>query len=332
MKAYAYTGNGPARDVLRRHELPVGEPGPDEVRVRVVVSAVNPSDTKNRQGTGPRPNPWPLVVPHQDGAGVIEAVGEGVNPQRIGQRVWLHECQFGRPFGTAAEQIVVPQRLALPLPDGVSFDVGATLGIPALTAWFCTQRVDAGPGRRVLVHGAAGAVGYYAAQMAQLRGAQVLGTVSNAQQAALLAQAGVTTVQRGPDIVSGARAFLTQHGGEGFDAVIDVDFAANFAVNLELLNNGGHLASYSSDADLTPSLAVRQCMHRNLQLSFLLVYTMPAPLKAQGAEQINRWLRDGALHVPQIHAYPFDAVADAHEAVETRRHVGKVVVRITDDQ
>lgn len=332
MKAIYYEDRGAARDVLRYGDhLPEPQPGPGEVLVRVSHSAVNPSDTKARQGTGPRPSPWPRIIPHQDGAGVIEAAGANVDKSRIGQRVWLHECQFGRPFGTAAEWIAVPEHLTLALPDTVSMAQGATLGIPALTAWLAMSRVAAGPGKRVLVHGAAGSVGFYAAQMARLLGADVLGAVSNTQQAAIIEAQGIPAVLRGGEMRKQALAHLGKSGGTGFDAIVDVDFSANLEANLELIATGGHIASYASDADLAPQIPVRTLMHKNLQLAFLLVYTMPADIKQHGIAQIYRWLEAGSLHFPEIRSYPLQAAADAHEAVETRRHVGKVVLEINSE-
>ncbi|CAB3821502.1 NADPH:quinone reductase [Achromobacter denitrificans] len=326
MKAAFYETRGAASEVLRVGEMPEEAPGPGMVRVRVEASGVNPSDVKTRGGTGARPNPWPRTVPHQDGAGTIDLLGEGVDPARLGQRVWLYECQLDRPGGTAAQWVTVPQHLAVPLPDGVSFGVGAALGVPALTAWHACERIDAGAGRCVLVHGAVGAVGFYAAQMARLRGARVLASVSNAEQARTAAAAGIDTVPRGLDLPEAARQWLARQGREDFDAFIDLDFAGNLQTNLALAANGAHIAAYASDTELRPAIPVRDLMRRNLQLSFLLVYTMPAALKQRAVEQLGNWLAAGALRHPAIHPYALDDIASAHEAVETRRHAGKVVV------
>ncbi|MNS78912.1 Mycocerosic acid synthase [compost metagenome] len=326
MRAAFYETPGAARDVLRIGDVPPDAPGPGMVQVRVAVSGVNPSDVKTRRGAGARANPWPRTIPHQDGAGVIERVGAGVDTSRIGQRVWLYECQLGRPNGTAAEMVTVPERLAVPLPDGVSMEVGASLGVPALTAWYCNEQIDAQAGRCVLVHGAVGAVGFYAAQMARLRGAEVLASVSNAEQARTALAAGIETAPRGADLPGAARQWLARRQREGFDAFIDLDFAGNLPCNLALAKNGAHVAAYASDTDLNPALPVRELMRRNLRLSFLLVYTMPPVLKQRAIAQLTQWLADGSLHHAQVHAYALEDIADAHEAVEIRRHVGKVVV------
>lgn len=327
MKAAYYETRGAARDVLLVADLPAEALGAGMVCVRIAASGVNPSDVKTRQGTGARPNPWAQTIPHQDGSGVIEKVGPGVDASRVGQRVWLYECQLNRPFGTAAEYVTVPARLAVPLPDQVSFDVGASLGIPALTAWYCVERLQAQAGKSVFVHGAVGAVGFYAAQMARLRGAHVLASVSNDEQAAVAAAAGIETVRRGAGLADAVAPWLQSIGRDGFDAIVDLDFAGNLSANLALAENGAHIASYASDTALQPEIPVREMMRRNLQISFLLVYTMPANLKQQAIAALTQWLVDDALHHPATHSYAIEDIALAHEAVETRQHIGKVLVR-----
>ncbi|MFC4274024.1 NADPH:quinone reductase [Achromobacter aloeverae] len=348
MRAAYYERRGPARTVLHVGDRPVEEPGPGMLRVRIAASGINPSDVKTRGGSSPRPQPWPWVIPHHDGAGTIDAVGPGVDPARVGQRVWLYECQIDRAGGTAAEWVTVPEDQAVPLPGKVSFDIGAALGVPALTAWFCADRAGAAPGRDILVHGAVGAVGFYAAQMARLRGARVLGTVSNDQQAAVAQAAGIATVRRGADLPLRAREWLAAQGPagggaaqvatdkaatgnaatyRGFDGIVDLDFAANLAANVELAAINGRVAVYASDTELEPAVPVRALMRRNLQVAFLLIYTLPREEKRRAIAELTGWLAKDALRHPAIHAYPLDDIASAHEAVETRRHVGKVIVR-----
>lgn len=326
MQAAFYETRGAARDVLRVGDMPVEPPGPGMLQVRVAVSGVNPSDVKTRNGTGARPNPWPRTIPHQDGAGIVEQVGVGVDAGRVGQRIWLYECQLDRPHGTAAEWVTVPEHLAIPLPDHVPFDVGASLGVPALTAWYCNEQVHAQAGRCVFVHGGVGAVGFYAAQMAQLRGAEVLASVSNPEQARIAAAAGIETVLRGDGLRAAAKQWLTQRQREGFDAFIDLDFAGNLQTNLALAENGACVAAYASDTDPQPAIPVRELMRRNLRVSFLLVYTMPPALKQQAIAQLTQWLKDDALRHAAVHPYGLQDITQAHEAVETRKHVGKVVV------
>lgn len=326
MQAAFYDTRGAARDVLRVGPLPTEPPGPGMLQVRVAVSGVNPSDVKTRHGSGARPNPWPRTIPHQDGAGVVEQVGAGVDAARVGQRVWLYECQLDRPHGTAAEWVTVPEHLAIPLPHHVPFDVGASLGVPALTAWYVNEQVDAQAGRCVFVHGGVGAVGFYAAQMARLRGADVLASVSNPEQAHIAAAAGMQTVLRGDGLRSAAKQWLAQRQRDGFDAFIDLDLAGNLPTNLALAENGAQVAAYASDTDPQPAIPVRELMRRNLRVSFLLVYTMPPALKQRAITQLTQWLKDDALRHAAVHPYALQDIVQAHEAVETRKHVGKVVV------
>jgi len=278
-------------------------------------------------GTGARPNAWPRTIPNQDGAGVVEEVGPGVDTARVGERVWLYECQLNRPYGTAAEMVTVAQHLAVPLPDNVSMEIGASLGVPALTAWYCAEQVQADPGRCVFVHGGVGAVGFYAAQMARLRGARVLASVSNEAQAAIAAAAGIQTILRGANAIDAAKQWLKPFDREGFDAIIDLDFGGNLQTNLALAANDAQIAAYASDSNPQPTIPVRDLMRRNLRLSFLLVYTMPFALKQRAIAALTQWLQNGSLHHPATHAYSLDDIALAHEAVETRKHVGKVLVR-----
>ncbi|MFP5407376.1 MAG: NADPH:quinone reductase, partial [Gammaproteobacteria bacterium] len=195
MKAAWYESKGPAREVLRVGERPDPEPGRGEVRVRIRVSAVNPSDTKSRGGLRIKDMPFPVVIPHQDGAGEIDAVGEGVDPVRIGERVWVYEANLGRPFGTAAQYTCVPSQQAVPLPEEVSFEIGACMGIPVMTAHRCVLADGPVAGRTVLVQGGAGAVGFYAVQVAKLGGAaKVIATVSRQEQAERAREAGADAV------------------------------------------------------------------------------------------------------------------------------------------
>lgn len=327
MKAAYYETRGAAREVLRVADFTSEKPGTGMLRVRIVASGVNPSDVKTRQGTGARPNPWSQTIPHQDGAGIVEEVGPGVDASRVGERVWLYECQLNRPYGTAAEMVTVAQHLAVPLPENVSMEIGASLGIPALTAWYCNEQVQAQSGRCVFVHGGVGAVGFYAAQMARLRGADVLASVSNDEQAAIASAAGIQTVLRSAGVLDAAKPWLQAVGRDDFDAIVDLDFGGNLQTNLALAANGAQVASYGSDTNLQPTIQVRELMRRNLRLSFLLVYTMPPALKQRAITDLTQWLTDGQLHHPVTHSYPLQDIALAHEAVETRKHVGKVLVR-----
>ena len=281
MKAVVYSQPGDS-NVLRLTERPVPEPGPGEVRVRVHVSGVNPTDWKQRSGSrGPS---TVEQVPNQDGAGVVDAVGPGVGPDRVGQRVWLWEASWQRADGTAQEYVVLPERQAVPLPDGASFDLGASLGIPALTAHRCLtlhgeSRVAPGSlaGRTVLVAGGAGAVGNAAIQLATWAGATVVTTVSSPEKATLAQAAGADVVvnYRTGDAV----AEIGKVAPDGVDIIVEVAPAANRDLDVAVAGIGASIAVYAADGDL--ALPVWPLMQRNVSYEFVLVYTVPEAAKRQ---------------------------------------------------
>src|SRR5262247_968394 len=276
MLAAWYEKNGPAAEVLQVGELPVPEPGPGEVRVRVVASGLNPTDVKARAGS--RPMGFPRIVPHQDGAGVIEEVGAGVPASRLGERVWVFIVQWQRPWGTAAEQTIVPAALAVTLPSNTSFPEGACLGIPAVTAHRCLFADGPVEGQTVLVTGGAGAVGHYAVQLAKWAGATVIATVSSPEKAALAAAAGAdhTVNYRTGDA---AAEILTLTNGAGVDRIVDVDFGANLPVSLKVLKTNGTIATYASMGEPEPKLPFYPLMAKNATLRAVLLYTMPERAK-----------------------------------------------------
>jgi NADPH2:quinone reductase len=329
MKAAFYESKGPAREVLRVGERPQPMPAAGEVRVRVHMSAVNPSDTKARGGLRVKEMPFPVVIPHQDGAGVIDAVGEGVDPARVGERVWVYEANLNRPFGTAAQYTCVSAHKAVALPDSSDFAAGACLGIPAMTAHRCVFADGALDGRTVLVHGGAGAVGFYAVQMARIGGAaRVIATCSRPAQAERAREAGADHVidyrtedvaRRVQDICGAANAV---------DRVVDVAFGANLAVDLAVLKPSGTIATYASDAHPEPKIPFWPLLAKDITVRFVLVYAMPAQAHALAAEFITRALRDGRLRHQVQHVLPLEEIAAAHEATETMANLGKILVRI----
>jgi NADPH:quinone reductase len=325
MRAAWYSRNGAAREVLTVGELPTPEPGPGELRVRLATSGVNPSDVTSRQG---RPLGGDLIVPHSDGAGVVDAVGEGVEAARMGRRVWVWNGQWQRPLGTAAEFIVLPATQAVPLPDRADFAGGACLGIPAMTAWHAVQRCGELRGRTLLVIGAASAVGHYAAQLAVAAGACVLGTAGSPAKAAHARAAGVETV------IDYKREPVTQRvkdltGGRGVDAVIDMDFSTTADWLAEgLVAPHGVLVGYGSNVYTDIVIPFRQLLFASLSLHFFLVYDL-APADRQAAvDGLTRLLGEGRL----VHAiggrWPLADIAAAHEAVEGGALIGNVVVDI----
>jgi len=329
MKAAYYESKGAARAVLRVGERPLPQPAANEVRVRVHVSAVNPSDTKARGGLRVKEMPFPVVIPHQDGAGVIDAVGPGVDPARAGERVWIYEANLNRPFGTAAQYTCVPAHKAVKLPAGVDFPIGACLGIPVMTAHRCVFADGPIDGKTVLVHGGAGAVGYYAVQLAKLGGAaRVIATVSRPEQAERAREAGADASinYRHEDVAARVKEICGTV--PAIDRAIDVAFGANLAVNLAILRPSGVIATYASDAQPEPKVPFWPLLAKDLTVRFVLVYAMPAQAHADAAAFITDALTRGALR-HQIHRiFTLDEIAAAHEATEAMTNVGKVLVTI----
>jgi NADPH2:quinone reductase len=324
-------------DVLELIDRPVPEPGPGEVRVRVAFSGVNPTDWKSRSGTAPGPEGQ---IPNQDGAGTVDAVGEGVDPVLVGERVWIWEAAYQRPFGTAAEYTVVPARQVVLLGAGPSFELGAALGVPFLTAHRCLTVAESLPdrmgpgsltGHTVLVQGGAGAVGNAAIQLARWAEATVIATVSSPRKAQLAAAAGATHVidYRQQDVVAEVRKIAPG----GVDAVVEVNAAQNAAVDAQVLAPHGSVGIYAGTGDESLTITIRPQMVTNARWQFVLLYTEPARAKAIGVEDVNAAVLDGAVRVGDdaglpLHVFPLGQTAEAHRAVEDGA-VGKVLVDVT---
>jgi len=320
-------------------ERAVPEPGPGEVRVAVRVSGVNPTDWKARRGSGGDGQlPFPEVVPNQDGAGTVDAVGDGVDPSRAGERVWLWEAAWKRADGTAQEYVVLPERQAVRLHDGVSFDAGASLGIPALTAHRCLTVSELGPhrlapgvlsGQTVLVAGA-GAVGHAAIQLARWGGARVITTVSSDEKAKLGHAAGANDVvnYRSSDAADQIRGLAP----DGVDILVELAPAANAALDGAVLAANGTVAVYATDGGNEVGLAVRDLMSRNIRYQFVLVYTVPRAAKDHAVADVAAAVADGALPVGAdaglpLHRFALEQTAEAHAAVEGGA-VGKVLIDV----
>lgn len=323
MRAAWYSRNGEARDVLTVGDLPTPNPGPGEVRVKLAVSGVNPSDVKSRHG---RPLSGAFVVPHSDGAGVVDAVGSGVPAGRVGERVWVWNGQWQRPMGTAAEFIVLPEAQAVPLPESVDFAAGACLGIPAMTAYHAVRQLGPLGGQSVLVIGASSAVSHYAAQMAAIGGARVIGTVGSDEKAAHARKAGVeATIDYKREPVAQRVKELT--GGRGVDAIVDMDFSTT----VQLLADGvlaphGRLVSYGSNAYGDIPVPYRTLLFSSISLQFFLVYELTAAERQAAVAGLSGLLAQGRLLHTIGARWPLQDIAAAHEAVEQGRLIGNVVV------
>jgi NADPH2:quinone reductase len=319
MRAVLYDSHGPAGEVLRVAEIDRPEPGPGEVRVQIEASGVNPTDWKSRSGMTPRAMDG-FQVPHHDGAGVIDAVGPGVDPGRVGERVWLWLAAAGRPWGTAAEYSVVPAEQAVKLPEGASAELGASLGVPAMTAHRCLFADGPVKDATVLVAGGAGAVGHYAIELAKHAGARVVTTVSGPAKAELARQAGADLVvnYRDPGAAAEIAAFAP------VDRIVELALGANLQLDLAVSGPQTHIVDYAAEAE-DPVLPVRPCMTANITLRFVLLYGVPRPALLQAAADVSRALADGALTELPVTRFALDQAAAAHDAVEAGA-VGKVIV------
>jgi NADPH2:quinone reductase len=311
---------GPASEVLRVQEVDRPEPGPGEVRVRIHVSGVNPTDWKSRSGATARPIDQ-FQIPNQDGAGVIDAVGEGVDQGRVGERVWVWLAAGGRRWGTAAEWTVQPQDRAVRLPGSASFDLGASLGVPAMTAHRCLFADGPVDGKTILVAGGAGAVGHFAIELAKWAGARVVSTVSSKEKAELAAAAGADLVVNytGTGALDQIRAFAPR-----MDRIVEVALGPNLQLDLALSGPETVIVTYAADGP-DPVLPIRACMSANVTIRFMLLYGVPVPALQQAITDITTALEAGALSGLPVHRFPLDDIAAAHEAVEGRA-VGKVVL------
>jgi NADPH2:quinone reductase len=327
MKAVWYERNGAAREVLQYGDLPDPVPGPGEVRVAIGFSGVNPSDVKRRAGFNQPPLAHARAIPNMDGAGVIDQVGAGVDPARLGQRVWLHSTAHQRPFGTAAQYAVTPAARAFALPPGIGLEVGAGLGVPAMTAHRAVFGAGPVTGKTLLVTGGAGAVGFYAIQLAKWGGARVLATVSSDEKAAVAKRAGADVVinYRTENVAERVRAVMA---GAGIEHIVDVDFGANLATSLAVIADNGVIATYASMGAPQPVLPAYTLTRKNLTIMGVLVYSMPqAAMDAAGAD-VNTWLAGGCAVHNIAGRFPLKRTADAHVAVESGSVVGKVVVEV----
>lgn len=340
MRSVVYDRTGEP-DVLTLIDKPIAEPGPGEVRVRIHRSGVNPTDWKSRRGTGSPVTLDPPQTPNQDGAGVVDAVGEGVEAAVLGMRVWVWEAAYQRPEGTAQEYALVPVRRVVMLPDQASFDLGASLGVPFLTAHRCLTVTEDGPsrlgpgtldGRVVLVAGGAGAVGNAAIQLARWADATVITTVSSPAKAQLAAAAGANHVidYTRQDVV----AEIGRIAPHGVNTIVEVSPQANAGIDAAVLARHGSVAIYANNGGDEFAVPVRLLMGPNARWQFVLMYTAPVVAMGHAVDDVSLALLDGAIRVGReaglpLHHYPLEQAAAAHSAVENST-VGKVLIDITD--
>ncbi|TCH98559.1 NADPH:quinone reductase [Roseococcus sp. SYP-B2431] len=325
MKAVWYERNGPARDVLVHGEMPTPEPAAGEVLVRVHASGVNPSDWKTRGGS--RPMAAARVIPHSDGAGVIEKLGAGVDAARLGQRVWIWNAQWKRPFGTAAEYVALPAAQAGAMPDSLSFEAGACLGIPALTALRAVTTDGGVAGQSVLVAGGAGAVGHYAIQFAKRLGAaQVLATVSSEAKAEQARGAGADAAidYRREDVAARVRELT---GGRGVDRVVEVDLSGNVGLLPAVLAPDGICVAYGS-AEREVGVNFGPMILGGFAIRFFIVYELAAGPRAECEALLARFLAEGGLQHKVAVTMPLSECAAAHDLVQAGTVMGNVVLTV----
>ena len=326
MRAARYENFGPAQDVLEIAEVVTPAAGPGEVLVRLHASGINPSDVKKRAGSFPDLLDDGFVIPNSDGAGIIQAVGEGVERERVGERVWVYQAQYARRHGTAAEFVAIDAERAPRLPGNSSFEVGASLGIPVMTAHRCVFSDGDVNDRRILVTGGAGRVGHYAIQWASRAGATVIATASNNDDAEACRTAGAKHVvnHRSADF---AEAVIAATGSR-VDRVIDVEFGANLPVSLEVLRTGGTIVTYSSTVVPEPTLPFFRMLYQDITLQFVIVYAMPETAKRHAINDIELALEQDWLQHRTAATLPLDDIAAASELVEQGAVRGAVVLTI----
>ena len=325
MRAITYTELGSARDVLKMTDQADLPPAIGEVCVELAFSGVNPSDVKSRRGRPGLSTPaFPEITPHSDGAGVITAVGEGVDATRVGQKVWIWNGQWQRASGTAASHITLPAEQAVPLPDGISLETGAILGIPGLTAADAVFGGGEIAGKTLLIQGGAGTVGLLAVQLAKWGNAKVIATCSTRDRDRVL-QAGADVVldYAAPDL---AAQILGANAGQLIETIVEVELGDNIDVDAEVIAANGRLAAYGSAKNMAPTLPFLPLLFKAVTLDIILIYLLPLEQRRQMIAKLHAALKDGALHCPVETIYPLAETATAHEAVEAGGRIGAILV------
>lgn len=328
MKAAIYEQQGSAKEVLKISEIEVSSPAQGEVRVKLAYSGLNPSDIKTRTGFNNVPMPFPRVIPNQDGSGIIDQVGPGVPVSRIGERVWIYEAQKGRAFGTSAEYIVLPSKNAISLPEQASLEVGACLGVPALTAHRCLYADGNIKDHWILVQGGAGVVGSAAILLAKLGGAKVITTVSRAEQEEVVRDLGADfIINRKNENVAERVQSITS--GKGVARIVEVDLMANLEIDLKCLAVNGTVSAYATEnPNASLEIPFLSSMLKGYVFRFVFVYAMSDEAHQDAIEEVNKCLSTGR-YLPKIaKTFRLESIAEAHEAQEENRFIGKILIAL----
>ena len=324
MIAAWYDRQGAPAEVLQVGELPTAEPGPGEMRVRLTMSGANPGDMKKRQAWLGSPMAFPRIVPHSDGAGVIEAAGPGADQARVGRRVWVYGAQSYRPFGTAAQTTVVPEALAVDLPDAVSDEMGACFGIPGVTAHRAVFADGPVRGQTVLVHGVRGSVSSLAAQLARWAGATVIGTVRTDAE---VGKVDPVTADHVVSLQSDPVPAIRRLAPDGVDRIVEVALSANADTDAAVVGNGAVLAAYASPKD-RPELPFWPMLFNNVVIRLLGSDDFPQAAKDAAARDLTDAAAQSALSIPVAEVFPLERIAAAHELIESGQAAGRVLVSL----
>lgn len=327
MRAIVYERFGSARDVLQLQELPIPQVEEGQVLVRLRTSGVNPSDIRARAGGRPgitKP-PFPTIVPHSDGAGVIEQVGKEVSSSRIGERVWIWNGQWRRAFGTAAEYIALPSEQAVKLPDSVSFEQGATLGIPALTATHVVLGSGPVEGKTVLISGGAGTVGRIAVQVAAASGARVIATAHGDKEFAAAESAGASVVLDYRSATLAADVMAATNGAP-VDHAVEVEFGNNIEMLAQVMAERGRIVTYGSALAMTPTLPFYPLLFKAIAIDFTLIYLLKADERRRAIDNLTNLLTRGVLDFRISATIPLEDCAVAHETIEAGNRAGSVIL------
>jgi len=319
-----YDRQGEPGDVLQVGELPVADPGPGEVRVRLTRSGVSPGDVKKRQAWLGSPMAFPRIVPHSDGAGVIEAIGPSVTETRLGQRVWVYGAQSYRPFGTAAQSTVVPDSLAVDLPPSVTDEIGACLSIPGITAHRAVFADGPVAGQTIVVHGVRGSVGSLAAQLAGRAGANVIGTVRTEAE---VQQVGDAVADHVVSLESDPVAAIRALAPSGVDRIVEVALSANADIDAAIVSNGAVIATYASTED-RPALPFWPMLFANVTIRLLGSDDFPQTAKNDAARDLTTAVANSALVIPVAAVLPLARIAEAHKLIESGHPAGRVLASI----
>ena len=326
MKAVWYEQIGAADDVLTHGNIDDPEVSDGEALVRIRTSGVNPSDVKTRAGARGELQ-FPRIIPHSDGAGNIEAVGNGVDKNRIGERVWLWNGAFGRAFGTCAEYISLPANQAVEIPENSTFEAGACMGIPASTAYHGVFSGGSVKNKTLLVTGGAGAVGHYAIQLAKWDGAQVVATVSGPEKGLAAKEAGADLVvnYKTDDVVQAVNDFTS---GKGVDRIVEVEFGGNLSISEQIIKTNGVIAAYGSVAVGNPELPFYNLMFKNAVLKMYLIYIVPSEARMKIIEGLTKALSENALVHQIAKSFDLTETIQAHKTVEAGKLIGNTIINL----